>query len=231
MQPTEEEKPVDVVVYDTVGIKLAQSLEGTGRSRYTPMQLQERVQLAVWRKWGTQAKRFQDENNGGWLVEVSEVVDGIESYAVIRSIHGTRMVTAVVNIEEVQQFEQSGKWDTPEANGLDEDLVMAMAEIEGNPPPVPGRPGLPTRPISANGVETAPELAPDPEDPRLVVWCEAPKGGGDVPYKKGGGNVPCLKTQYTTVSEVQNVVLKLLMKGHEVEVWSTCKKPQITVSL
>ena len=225
IQVKDEEKPNDVVVYDEVGPQLAKRLSESGRTSYSPMQLQQRIQSSVFRKWGTQADRFQDDHGGGWIVDVTDAADSVESRAVIRSIHGTRMVTAVVEMDEYEEFKKTGQWSTPEAKGLDPELVAAMSEIEGTNGPKPGQPGRPkTVGVGGSSVLPVPAREPAPDDARLIVWWATVENGAEVVGK--GPQV-----RETTYAEAQREVLALLMKGHRVEVWEGRKTPEIKVSL
>lgn len=221
-QLKEEEKPIDVVVYDQIGAKLAPFLQEAGLE-LDPMQVQERVQRQVYARWGTNAEMIQDRHGVGWLVDVSDAFNSMELYAVVRNVHGTRMALAVVDQEEVDEFKKSGEWKTEDAQGLDPEITKAMAEIEGSPPAAPGRPG---KPVAPQQQVQAPAQAkePDPEDPRLLVWWEPQSDG-----KPNRAMAPSV--EHTTYGEAQQRVLQLLMKGASVEVWEGRKEPKIEVSL
>lgn len=231
MQPRSDEALVDVVVADSVGPSLAHHMESTGRQAAHPLKLQQRVQMGVFKQWGTGAvKRFQDDDGGGWLVSVASFLDSEDLVAVIRTIHGTRMVCAVVESDEVEEFGRTGHWQTEAARGLDPELAAEIAKLEANPPAAPGRPGRPTAPTSDVPTTARLEPVPEPDDPRLIVWWEpvqAADGEGE-PMQRLSESP---KVKRTTFGAAQSEVLPLLMKGCRVEVWSDPKHPEIKVSL
>jgi hypothetical protein len=210
-----EDQFVDVVVAESVGAMLAQHLESTGRGIEHPLKLQQRVQMAVWKQWGTaHVKPFQDAYGLGWFCGVANALNGEDMAAVIRTIHGNRMVCAVVEADEVQHFLATGHWQSEAARGLDPELEAEIAALENK---------------SANGharavtgaVAAVPEVyiepEPTPSDPRLIVWWE------------GVGEHPQVKE--ITYGEAQMEVLKLLMQGCRVQIWENPKTPEIKVSL
>jgi hypothetical protein len=225
-----EDQLVDVVVADSVGPLLAQHLDETGRGHEDPLKLQHKVQMSVWKQWGTATmKSFQDADGLGWYASVSNVMGGEDLVAVIRTIHGTRMVCAVVESDEVEDFIKTGQWRTEAARGMSPELLAEIEALEHNPPAAPGRPGRATgwAPPGSNGAGAAQpyvEPEPQPDDPRLIVWWpEQDDGKVDMTTDP--------KVEKTTYGEAQQRVLKLLMKGAHVEVWESPKTPEIKVSL
>lgn len=227
VQKNPEDQLVDVVVADSVGASLSQHMEDTNRGTEHPVKLQQRVQMAVWKSWGTNSvKRFQDDHGGGWYTSVANALGGEDLVAIIRTIHGTRMVCAVVESDEAEHFNQTGQWLTDAARGIDPELEAEIARLEGNPPAAPGRPGRPTAPLNGAPAQHIPEATePEPDAARLIIWWM------DGPQVEGEKKTVEVNVEHTTYGEVQSKVLPLLMKGAHVEVWADPKTPEIKVSL
>lgn len=221
VEPRSDDQFVDVVIAESVGAALASHLSETGRGTHHPASLAQRVQMAVWKTWGTgSTRRFQDEHGGGWYTSVASAVDGEDLVAVVRTVHGRRMVCAVVESDEVEEFLKTNHWRTQAANGLDPDLAAEIAALEAG-----GSPGKPPKPQArrSNGAAVQEVKEPSPGDPRLIVWWAMVENGSET---TGDPQV-----EHTTYGEAQQRVLRLLMQGAKVEVWESPKTPEIKVSL
>jgi hypothetical protein len=232
MEPTQQEQLVDVAMSPSVGPMLAQHMEATGRGNVEPLKIQHRVQMAVWKQWGSGAVKFyQDEGGGGgfWYVSVASALDSEDLVAIIRSVHGTRMVCAVVESDELQGFLKGEGWKTEEARGISAELAEEIRRLEEAPPARPGRPGVAPPSNGSNGSAALAVVAePQGDDPRLIVWWEETEvAEGSVAQEAWGPP----KVKEVTYAVAQQEVLRLLMKGHRVQVWENPKSPAITVSL
>jgi hypothetical protein len=90
--------------------------------------------------------------------------------------------------------------------------------------PVPDPMNMPhQKPIAA---ELAQEAAPEPTDPRLIIWWDGPLSDARVRREAEAPQV--LECTY---ADVEERVLELLMSGAIVQVWSSVKTPRIRVDL
>ena len=190
------------------------------------------------REWGTATcKRFQDEPGGGWLVDVSNYLDGEAIYIQIRTVHGRRTVTAFVDETEVEDFLADKGWSTEAAKGLAppgvDASVLAEAEAIEQGRTLPGaRTGTPPHiadvraPVSSPGPHAAPQSSPD--DPAMVLVVDVVKEG-DTPG--------IIHHERCTREEVPGIVKMLLRRGHDghpvaeeqIEVWSCVSRPKLEV--
>lgn len=206
------EQPVpDVIVGEPVAAKLANHLHQQGRLQGGVTMVIASLNKAVDRKWGVAAESFTDTAGPGWIIDVSEYFNDEMLYAIIRREHGIRSVVAVVDEEELGGFKKTGRWASPEAAsaGLSESADM----VGDTEVPVQLRPAM-RQPV---------QLVPKPDDPRLIVWW-APDSEEDP-----GSKTPI--AQHTTYADAQDMVMRLLMSGCKVEVWSLVKHPELTVDI
>ena len=221
----EANQPVpDVIVSEFAAAKLANHLHQQGRLQGGVPMVIASLNKAVDRKWGVAADHFTDAAGPGWIIDVSDYFEDELLYAIVRSEMGNRSVVAVVDEDEVGAFKKTGQWTTAEAR------AGGLSEVVGEPAPVPeGDPApnvhaLPTvRQFQAAGT-------PKPDDPRLVVWWDP---GADIEEQDDDGRVGTKAPNaiHCTYGEAQAEVMRLLMRGCKVEVWSGVKHPELKVDL
>lgn len=188
------------------------------------------------REWGTtNARRFSDAAGGGWLIDMSDYFDNEELYAIVRSVHGSRIMSAVVESEEVEAFGKNGVWQSAAArgNGVSPDVAAEAEAIEaGNPAPATA----PARPRPQEGAQAAPRAAAQgaADDPMLIVYWATP-GPPEESLFAGAQMSRCKR------ADVPEIVRALLAAGFEVngvrhtvtestiEVWSSVSRPRVEV--
>jgi len=209
-------------------------LQEQGRQHGSVSDLAQLLGRATEREWGTaRARRFKDGAGGGWLIELTAYLDGEELYAMVRpSLGGSRLMTAVVDVDEVAGFDEGKGWQSSAArgNGVDPDVEAEAAAIEaGQPPPA-------AQPRSSLGQARPPPFqapaAVKPEDPMLVVYWTGPE---PTPGEVAVQMLRCKR------EEVPGIVKMLLANGFTlgeqkfdvvedtIEVWSSVSKPKVEV--
>lgn len=121
-----------VVVERNAAILAVQHLveQGRGYSKSADV-IADKVQRIVLNQWGTsKVPRFEDENSGGWLIDVSTAFDNEAMYAVVRSKDGQRTVTHIV--EEDDAFSIMGRQPAAPATPEFEEGI----KVEGGYPPI-----------------------------------------------------------------------------------------------
>lgn len=219
------ESPIPPIVPLAVAANLYAHLREQGRQHGSVQDLSLLIGTAAERAWGTpRAKRFQDANGGGWLVDLSQSMDGEELYAIVRSLGGGRTIAAVVEADEVEAFSKSGTWRTPTALLGEADEPLSVDGV-GHGPDHP----LPAAIATATA---SPRRAPQTDaDPVLVVYWAA------------GASRPTHEAQIRLCSrgEAATVIQALMRDGfHEdgehfpveadtIEVWSQMSKPKLEI--
>jgi hypothetical protein len=242
-EPQAADAITPATVTPEVAAELHKHLAEQGRQQGNVHDLSMLLGRATQREWGTtKARRFKDDAGGGWLIELSAYLDGEELYAIVRSsVGGSRLMTAVVDADEVDAFGRDGKWQSNAArgNGVDPE-VAAMAEaIESGGVPQGRVQSLQghTHPTPAGPVAVPPV---DPNDPMLVVVTI--EFDADLSGKTREAQQQIIRA---TREEVPGIVKMLLSHGVKIpmsdglqdydvtegniEVWSSCSKPKVEV--
>ena len=200
-----EQDPM-VVVLEPAVLGLVQHLAPRGQQVF-PNDVRVRINRGVSRYWGTpHSKRFSDPNGGGWLIDLSEQFNDEMLYAVVRSgPGGTRSVVAVVEADDIEDLQRTGK-PLPGLGGEEEELSV---DVHVTPPVRSSmRPGPLTQSLA--------KLPEDPKQPMLVVV-------------DAEGHPPARLTQ----AEVRDYVALLLKDGIEpdqIEIWSSVRKPKVQIA-
>lgn len=234
------QQPDDVLVPTEVASALYAHLQEQGRATAftSAADVYTKLGRVMEREWGTpNAKRFQDEPGGGWLVDISNYLDGEAIHVMIRTVHGRRTVTAFVDESEVDDFLEGKGWVTEAAKGLAPPGVdaAALAEAEAieagrqlpaaRPGPAPAVAAVPA-PVQAPGAQAAPQARPD--DPAMVLVLE----------ERPEGTPGIIHHERCTREEVPGVVKMLLRRGpdgrapvaeEQIEIWSCVSKPKLEV--
>ena len=212
-----------------VAAKLFEHLKEQGRSRGTVNDLGVLLATAAQRAWGTAKTRgFRDSHGSGWLIDLADHLDGEELYALVRpSMGGARMMLAVVDADELTNFDNTKEWQTPAARGNVEDpaVMAAVDEMNGGVPSAAAY-----RHPTAAGPVASPVPEYDPKDPMLVVVTYAKVVGSDE-------SAECQEMIRATREEVPGVVKMLLSQGVDgtdiaegnIEVWSSMSQPKVEV--
>lgn len=224
-------QPDDVLVPREVAAEFFAHLRSQGRtdSFTSPDDAHAKLGALVAREWaGTRCKRFKDRYGGGWLIDLSDFVDGEALHAIVRTTLGRRTVMTVVEEEEIENFSSTGDWTNPAAKttappGVDAAVLEAAAAIETGK----GRRQASSAPPPSAAV-AAPTSAQSMNDPVLVLVVSLVKEGHDPEIVH---SVRC------TREEVPGVVKMLLRSGHagepvteeQIEVWGSVSKPRLEV--
>ena len=218
--------PSDVLITEVVAVSLHRHLAEQGRNVGGPQDLALLLNKAVDRAWGTKdAPRFKDDVGGGWIIDLSGWLDGEMLYAQIRTVHGRRTLTTVVEAEEYEAFVQTGKWQTPAAANPESALVdeATLAELQAmeSEPRAPiatfPKPGAPAAPVAV-----APQESPG--DPMLIIVSEKAKEG-DEPGIRGW--IRCTRAEVP--ERIQTVLRDKDIEMGDIEIWSRMTKPKVTI--
>lgn len=219
--------PSDVLITEATAANLHQHLAEQGRNVGGPRDLVMLLHKAVDRAWGTKdAPRFKDEAGGGWIIDLSSWLDGEMLYAQIRTVHGRRTLTAVVETDEYEQFAQTGKWRTPAAANPDAALAdpetLAALEAMEKEPRVPAamlpKPGVPAAPV-------APAPQENPEDPVMIIVFIPAKEGDEPNTMKGW--IRCTRAEVP--EKIQGLLRDKDTTMEDIEIWSRVTKPKVTI--
>jgi hypothetical protein len=212
----------DVLITEAVAVSLHAHLAEQGRNVGGAQDLALLLHRAVERSWGTnKAPRFNDEVGGGWIIDLTDYMDGEMLYAQIRTIHGRRTLVTVVEAEEYEAFARDGKWQTPmaanpEAALVDPEALKEAEAIEKGkalapvPAPAPGAP----RPAALP--------APDPDDQMLVVL----RAEKDV-MPSSSDYHQCKRSEVPGM--VQNLLMGEGITEENIEIWSNMTRPKVKV--
>jgi len=131
-EPRQESRPATPVVMPEAAAVLYQRLAEQGRAndREGVQGLMRLLVRALEQQWETTAvRRFSDKTGGGWFVDLSRYFDGEMLYGLVRtSLGGGRLLTTIVDADEVETFGKTGQWQTPAAQGSDEVESVSAAE-------------------------------------------------------------------------------------------------------
>jgi hypothetical protein len=205
-----------------VAASLYSHLQEQSRAFGSVRDLEALLARAVTRHWGTaNARRFRDSDGGGWLVDLSEFLDGEELYGMVRSsIGGSRLMTAIVDADELARFQASGSWSGAGAAGAGE-----LGDDE--PPPDPQTLALAAFSEQDRRQQRA-EPQRSPGDPMLILVMPVDGGAGDKPMAIFRG----------TREEVPGMVKMLLSQGvgpnqpvaeGQIEIWASVSKPKVEI--
>lgn len=225
-QQSPQQEEDTVLVPPTIAVDLHARLEEQGRSFGTPADVAAKLDRILAQDWGTpKARRFQEKDApGGWLIDVSDYLEGEMLYLMIRTVHGRRALTAVVDQDEYEAFLETKTWNSEEAKnvlGVDPEVAAAAASIEaGEPRQIPGRAGAPAPPRGQAPVTVAPQTSP--EDLCLMV------------IVSGQGNAHTPQIVRCTRAEVPDKVAELLQQSDvtedNIEIWTCVSKPKVQVT-
>jgi len=215
--------PSDVLITEVVAANLHTHLAQQGRNVGGPQDVGLLLHRAVERAWGTKdAPRFSDKAGGGWIVDLSGWVEGEMLYALIRTVHGRRTLTTVVEADEYEGFMQSGEWQSPAAVNPEAAVADAetLKEVEAIEKQRTMRVGA--QPAMAGAAQpAATTVVEDPNDPILIV------------YKKAGAVNEESQMLRCTRAEVPEKIRDLLSSADItedcVEIWSRMSKPKISI--
>lgn len=225
------EQPSDVLVVEQVAVDLFGHLRDQGRQRGAPADLHMLLQKAVDRAWGTNdAPRFQDEHGGGWIIDLSKWFDGEMLYAQVRTVHGRRTLTAVVEADEYEEFVRSGNWQSPgaanpEAALADEEVVReAEAIANGSAQAGAWRSHIAESPLLHPTEVTERQVVPqeNPEDPVLIALLDRTGVEPDVK-----GLIRC--TRIEVPEKIQTLLRTDGVTADDIEIWSRMSKPKVTI--
>lgn len=223
-------QPDGVFVPTEVAAELLGHLRAQGRNGIfaSHVEAHERLSAFVERMWGTSGcKRFTDAVGGGWILDISDAVEGEALHALIRTTHGRRTVMTVVDEDELEHFTSERTWKSPRAMsvtppGVDDSVVAQAAAIEskGQKPSVSP---------AAVAVQREPQVAaPNPKDPVLVLV---------ISIVKEGHEPQILQSMRSAREDVPGIVKMLLRTGFDgkpvsedqIEVWSAVSRPKLEV--
>jgi hypothetical protein len=218
--------PSDVLITEAVAVNLHRHLTEQGRNVGGPQDLALLLNRAVDRAWGTKdAPRFKDDAGGGWIVDLSSWLNGEMLYAQIRTVHGRRTLTTVVETEEYEAFVQTGKWRTPAAANPESALVdeATLAELQA----MESEPRAPAAMLPQLGAKAAqPVPAPQEylEDPMLIIVSEKVKEGDELGIK---GWIRCTRAEVP--ERIQTILRDKDIEMGDIEIWSRMTKPKVTI--
>jgi hypothetical protein len=215
--------PSDVLITESVAAKLHAHLAEQGRAVGGPQDLAVLLHKAVESAWGTQdAPRFNDQAGGGWTIDLNKWFNGELLYALIRTVHGRRTLTTVVELDEFEEFGKTGQWQSPEAVNpesaiVDADTLAAVAAIEGKQALL-----APAQPVSTQQIPVIPLPQESPDDPMLVIVIVEE---GVLPSSQDYHR--CKRAEVPGV--VQGLLAKKGVTENSIEIWSHMTKPKVTI--
>lgn len=232
-EAAQAQAPDTLLVSEGTAVKLHGHLTEQGRNLGPPAEIHRKLGVIVDREWGTpRCPRFQDAAGGGWLIDMSEYLEGEMLYALIRTVHGRRTLTAIVDSDEYEAFAEKGEWVSPEAkspDGVDPEVAATAAAIEqGVKPTAPGQP-----PAAAPAPATpaaAPVPQQNPDDPILILVKMPGRDdlGGQGPEHVYAEPIRCKRI------EVPHQISMLLRKDgvteSSIEIWSCMSQPKVQVT-
>jgi len=247
-----------VVVERNVAILAVQHLveQGRGHGKSAGV-LADKVQRLVHKQWGTsKVPRFEDEESGGWLIDVSPAFDGEAMYAVVRTQNGTRAVTKI--IEEDDAVKMMGNPGAPEKPAVDEVEVDVDVEedddedieyLDSDPETLipEGSPLLQNPPFKqivkleqerdelqsqvATLRRLVNKLTPKDDDSVLLCWKGDPSAGGEHVKRDGKPRDNQIEVSHSQVSSAIQALITAGIDPEHVEVWSRRQKPKVKVEL
>jgi hypothetical protein len=196
-------------------VALFKHLEAQGRSKGGVGQLTHMLIRALERAWETsEAKRFSDQDGGGWFVDLSDYCDGEMLYGVVRSgPGGSRTLDTVVDADTIESW-QRGKPGALAASLPDETSASGPAR---------------SHPREDEGLREDTKPRSSPLDPMLVVIAVPESASGHAPHEK---------IMRCTRAEAPGLIAKLLRLGlngtplaeDQIEIWSAMSKPKLEIT-
>lgn len=224
MNHSQQTDPSVVVSEPAVG-KLAAYLKEVGRLQGGPNDVRAQLNVAVKRTWATaKSVAFKDVAGPGWMLDLSDTMDGMMLYAIVRSQMGTRQVVAVVDVDEVERFHATNTWETQEAFGeIDPNKAAEMAKAHSQDQASNNVPAD----VASAFQQLAAQPKTSPDDPCMIIYWQ----NAYVSEHEDGDYLHDVIIRCKR-SEVPENISRLLQEGIEqkhIEVWTGMSQPKVQV--